>query len=207
MELSSASYVITVIDPASFSIPVNASGFSAYAGGGVVGISDPLLERLITACSTYIQGSDLMSRLVKSQSYGEVRNGNGGTRLMLKNFPVTAVASLAVNGLPVTVRPALSAGGGPGYLFDEISVMVSGWCFPFGYGNVEVSYTAGYATVPADIEQACIDMIGDWFKYRDRIGQLSMGIEGQTISFTNVPIPARAKGVLNGYRAVVPVLA
>jgi hypothetical protein len=62
-----------------------------------------------------------------------------------------------------------------------------------------------YGFVPFDVEQAAVDMIGDWFRYRDRIGQTSMTIEAQSITFTNTAITARAQGVLNQYKRVAPV--
>jgi hypothetical protein len=62
-----------------------------------------------------------------------------------------------------------------------------------------------YGYVPFDVEQAAVDMIGDWFRYRDRIGQTSMAIEQQSITFTNTAITARAQGVLNQYKRVTPI--
>ncbi len=183
-----------------------------------------------------------------------------------------------MNGLPIPVRavlaPQMTYQQAGGYVFDDISVMLSGYAFVYGYQNVMLQYAAGflisdeaqtipadpgpyvlttmarwsagdrgvtyaatgvalvkvtgapnvgeyavddsvytfnaldtglgvlisYAYVPFDIEQAVIDMVGDWFKYKDRIGELSKGIEGQTISFTNTAITSRAQGVLNQYK-------
>ena len=68
-----------------------------------------------------------------------------------------------------------------------------------------VQVAISYAMVPAELEQACVDMIGDWFRYKDRTGKLSEGIEGQTITFVNTAIPARTQGVLNQYKKVAPV--
>jgi len=202
--------------------------------------------------------------------------------MMLKNFPVTSVASLSIDGVTVPPRAPLAlpqtAASWSGYVFDDVRLMLSGWTFCRGFNNVAVAYAAGflvsneaqtipatspytlatlahwnagdrgvtyangtalvavigapgvgqyavdadglytfnaadagaavlisYGYVPSDIEQAAIDMIGDWFVYRSRIGKLSEAIEGQSITFTNQGITARAQGVLNQYRSVAPI--
>jgi hypothetical protein len=64
-----------------------------------------------------------------------------------------------------------------------------------------------YACVPYDVEQACIDTMGDWFKYRERIGVTSKSIDGQSISltnFTNTGLPVRARDALQQYKRVAP---
>ena len=82
---------------------------------------------------------------------------------------------------------------------------VSGSVYTFAAADAGKTVAISYAYVPQDVEQAAVDMIGDWFRYRSRIGKLSEGIESQTITFTNQPITARAQGVLNQYRKVSPI--
>lgn len=193
-------------DPRDLTTLANLKGWLYEAGVTTPTATDTLLERLITACSVFMQGDNQIGYPIASASYNETRNGTGGTRMLLRRSPVTAVSLVSIDGVSISARLPLANGGYYGYIFDDISVMVCGGIFfPRGYGNVVFGYTAGYPVTPPDLEQACIDIIGDWFKYKDRIGQLSMGIEGQTISFTNVPITARAKGVINNYRQVVPI--
>ncbi len=169
--------------------------------------TESMLSRLISAASNYMQ--TWMSRTIALQSYSEVRNGINGNRIVLKESPIVSVQSLNINGTVVPVRPPLGPGASIpppwGYVNDDISIMLTGYRFCQGYQNIYVVYTAGYATTPPDIEQACIDLIGDWFKYRDRIGKASEGIEGQTISFLNPAISARALGVMQTYKRVYPV--
>lgn len=279
--LNGNEYPITVIDQKSFSIPADTFALPAYTSGGLVGVSDSLLQRLISACSAYIQS--VLNRTIASATYNETRDGQGATQMMLRNYPVTAVHSVSVSGVAIPARPAyqpVTTGSYlGGYTFNQTMLQLSGWYFCRGYSNVQVSYDAGflisdepqtipgtapyvlttlarwnagdrgvtyadgtplaaqpfgaalaqgqysvdangvyyfaaadagagvlisYAMVPFDVEQAAIDMIGDWFKYRERIGQLSMGIEQQTVSFTNTPMTARAQGVIQQYKRVAP---
>lgn len=162
--------------------------------------SDELLKRLISACSAHIQS--WLNRIIAEQDYVETRDGTGQSVLLMKQLPVRYVSKVVVNGLSV---PARTDGGGYGYSHDERSVALTGAVFPRGYNNVTVTYTAGYCHIPYDIEQAAIDTIGDWFRYRDRVGKTSEAIEGQSISFVNVGIPARSQSVLNQYRNVAPL--
>lgn len=202
-------WTITVLSPTTFSIPFDSTAAGTYTSGAIVGITDPLLSRLITAASTAIQS--WLNRTIASAEYTEYRDGQNMPQMMLQNYPVTAVQSLTVQGLAIQPRPpygpdVTSANFG-GYVFDANRIMLSGYRFPRGFQNVVVQYTAGYATTPTDVEQACIDIIGDWFKYRERIGLSSMGIEGQSVSFDRFlhgQMPSRAQMILNQYKRVAP---
>ena len=57
-----------------------------------------------------------------------------------------------------------------------------------------VSYTAGYATVPAGVQQAVTELVGEAFRRRDRIGQTSKSLGGQeTTSFLAAEMNATVK--------------
>lgn len=112
--------------------------------------------------------------------------GDRGVVYSANNAPLTQVTSGPVAGQ---------------YSIDSNGV------YTFSAADAGVSVQISYSYVPFDVEQAAVDMIGDWFKYRSRIGVLSESIEQQTITFTNQSITARAQGILNQYRRVFPVAA
>ena len=278
-QLNGTSWPITIIDPLNFSIPVDSTGYGVYTGAGYVGISDPLLQRLISACSAFIQS--WLNRTIASATYVSRVNGQGMSSLVMPNYPITAVTALSVGPLSVPARGPYAVAGVPstqnlaGFTFDDISIYLSGYSFAYGFQNVMVNYDAGflipnelqtipatapyvcttmarwaasdrgvayasngvalvkvaaspaqgqysvagsvytfnaadaglgvlisYGYVPFDLEQACIDMIGDWFKYQARIGVLTQAIEQQTITFVNAALPARTLGVLQQYKRV-----
>jgi len=171
--------------------------------------NDALLSRLISSASQFAES--WCSRQFNVATYTENRNGLGGTVMMLLNQPITAVTSVTINGIMIPPQPPFSAtftstGGVPGgYVFDDKRIMLYGWSFCRGFQNVQIVYTAGFATAPYDLEQAVIDIVGEWFKYRDRIGKVSEGIEGQAIMFTQAQVPPRALAVLQTYRQVTPI--
>src|SRR5690349_8883351 len=75
---------------------------------------DPILSRQITATSADFMRSTNRPDLLTAQ-YTEVRNGDGGARMILYHWPITAITSLAVNG--VTVAPSADKIA-PGFYFD-----------------------------------------------------------------------------------------
>ncbi len=162
---------------------------------------DALLGRLITAASQFIQS--WINATIAQAGYSETRNGNGGTLLFLRNRPVTAVASVLVDG--VAIAASNPAPMGAGFLFDDNAIYLKGYAFSKGAQNITVQYTAGYATTPPELEQACIALVCLRYKERDRIGQASKSLAGESASFQPKDMPPDVATVLDQYRNLVPV--
>ena len=65
--------------------------------------------------------------------------------------------------------------------------------------NVLISY--GY--VPAPLGQACVQLVGEWYRYRGRIGQKSTSLDGkETASFDNSMLTDSIKMIIQPYRRV-----
>ena len=158
---------------------------------------DALLTRVITAASQYIQS--WLGRQIASQSYTETRDGAGGRKLVLANAPVTAVATLSIDGIAIPMASSPSAAG---YVFSATTIYLQSYLFTPGYQNVAVAYTAGYAVTPPELEQACIELVSLRYKERDRIGQVSKNLSGETISFTQKDVPADVETVLEQYKRI-----
>ncbi|MEP7299158.1 MAG: head-tail connector protein [Burkholderiales bacterium] len=161
---------------------------------------DALLTRMIEAASAFIE--TWLGRKILSANYVETRDGALGTRLITRNYPVTAVASVVSDGITIPLAASVSEHG---YVFWPWGLALRGHGFTRGYGNVVISYTAGYASVPADIEQACCELVGLRYKERDRIGFVSKTLAGETVTFSTKDMSASIKTTLQGYKAVVPV--
>ncbi|HTH96016.1 MAG TPA: phage head-tail connector protein [Stellaceae bacterium] len=160
---------------------------------------DDLLGRLITAVSTGIV--TWLGRQILSADYQETRDGTGGRTLAFIQAPVSAVASLTIDDRPI---PAAADAHSPGYLFSASRLSLLGYRFRPGLGNVQISYTAGYPAVPADIAQACIQLVAMRYRERDRIGLVSKGLGGETTSFVQAAMPQDVAAVLQRYRRVAP---
>jgi hypothetical protein len=166
--------------------------------------SDPLLTQLISAASAFVRS--YLSRDLSQQSYVEVYDGNAGNTLMVRQSPITAVASIAFAGRTITAA-ADPTNPTSGILFSGRRITIIGDSFVYGL-PVVVTYTAGFATIPADIKQAVTELVGERFKVKDRIGQNSKSMGGQAsevISFSTADMNAFVKTTLAQYRAVAPV--
>jgi len=162
---------------------------------------DDLLTRLITAVSGFI--GTYLSRNLLTASYTETRNGNDQVTLPLVNRPVTAVSSLTINGVVINAAPPLVANAPVqfGYLFDDKVVYLAGWCFKKGFQNIVISYTAGYATVPLEVEQAAIELVCRKYRYKKRIGLVSEAMkDGGTMTYSLKDMDEDTRTILNAYR-------
>lgn len=162
---------------------------------------DTLIARLVTSCSTWIE--DVTSRRFTSQSYSEIRDGTGGQELMLAGRPVQSMTSLLVDTVPV---PAQAAVGQPGYFLVGDLLCLEGYAFSRGRKNVRVTYTGGFASTPADLEQACIEMVVSAYNRGSRGPDLeSRGAQGQSHTWSLEDMPDSVRKVINRYSTVVPV--
>lgn len=158
---------------------------------------DALLNSLITAISVGVTnriGRDLLLK----QTTDKI-DGNGKNRIMFPSWPVTAVASVLINGRNV---PAATSFEGYGYRFDTRMLILNGDWFHPGIRNVELSYTAGYATPPADIAQVCTKLVAAKYKERDWLGFRSKSLAGETVIFDDVELSDSVRSVLLDYQKV-----
>lgn len=158
---------------------------------------DALLTRLVSAVSTAVQNR--LNRTIASTGYTETRNGNGRVALQLTNYPVTAVASVTVDTTVIAARTAPTAAG---FTFDERLVYLQGYCFTKGQQNVAISYTAGYAATPLDLEQATIEICALKYQSRTRIGLGSKGLAGETTTFLK-DVPPDLLVMIDQYKRVL----
>lgn len=159
---------------------------------------DVLLARLITAASGYI--GTWLGRTLGIASYTEIRDGTGGQRLGFRHTPAQAVQSVIVDGMAIS--PSAGAPQ-PGYLFDDRVMTLIGHRFTRGESNVVLAYTAGFTATPAELEQACIELVGLRYRERDHIGQSSKGLGGETVSFSEKDMSDDIKTILTAYRRVI----
>jgi hypothetical protein len=82
------------------------------------------------------------------------------------------------------------------------------WDFPVGYNTVVVAYTAGYATTPLDVAQACIELVALRYRERTRIGEVSRSLGGaETVSYSQKDMSDGTRTLLQQYRLVAPIVA
>ncbi len=188
----------------------------AYLGlPSAANAADSVLLSLLTGYSAMIE--NYCSRTFASQVYPELRDGTGRNRLVLINYPVTAVSAVVIDGVPKTFVPAsdaFTAGiRNTDLLYGDGRILrYNGGCFSRGDANILVTYTAGYPVtaiagppaesvvqVPPDLAQACIELAALRYKGRDWIGFNSKSLAGETVSFDNKTMPSSVKTILGPY--------
>ena len=172
--------------------------------------SDAALTSLVSATSEdflrAIERTDLLTA-----NYTEVREGDGGPRLALRHWPITAVTSLTIANAVVTASADQIA---PGWYFDQTldpehqnQLYLAGLDFTDG-AVISLSYAAGYLVPPLDIAQAVIEWAADRFKGRPGAlisSQREAG--GEHVAYDKEgPMPATTEAVADRYRRTWPSL-
>ena len=180
---------------------------------------DGLLTRLITAASQFIQ--TWLNRQIAAQDWIEVRDGLGSgpgdIRYQFAAFPVSAVSRVVVDGVNIPPIPASAPdrsgiavvstfAAQAGYLFTPTQLVIRGYPVPRKAGCVTLQYTAGYAVIPPDLAQACIELVALRYRERSRIGEVARAIGGgETVSYSQKDMSDAIKTLIQQYRAVAPV--
>ena len=195
------------------------------------GTDAALIQSAITAFSQFVLTYTGRTNLNSSASYLEVYSGSGSEILFLRNYPVTAVSSLAIDGVPIPQSTAVNL---PGWVIDTSgsqaaialrssgrqTIQFSQWspgqwggngnapplgyrpfCFTEGIMNVEISYTAGYASTPLDLQQAATQLVAAKYRSRQWIEQTSQMQPGVgTTAYSKLAIPADVQEIIDRYR-------
>jgi hypothetical protein len=165
------------------------------------------LEALINRASSLIE--KYIGRSIKSATYIEEYDGNHTGMIALKNYPLTAITSVE------TITGEI---GDPDYDSldtDEYSLLnkdTDSYSQPgiiriarryMGHDRYRITYTAGYATVPEDLKQACVDLCGFLSGSAKSSGVKSETLGEYSITYGNTGDPITSSGikfVLDMYR-------
>ena len=125
-------------------------------------------------------------------------DGNDSDRLLPRQFPIISVAGVSIDNVPIQQATTSVTAG---FLWDGRRILLRGFRFCRGLQNVQLSYSAGYPSVPLDLKQAAIEAFALTYRQRVRIGEKSNSMGGQvTIAFDMSDIPPRSMAVFSQYR-------
>ncbi len=163
---------------------------------------DATLQSLITNGSlqilTYLNRAHILASVIGTLN--ETHDGNGSDRLLPRMFPIIGVSSVMIGGVPI---PQATAPILPGFLFDVRRILLRGFAFNIGVQNIQLTYTAGYSSVPLDLKQAAVETFALAYRQRAHIGEKSNSMGGQvTMAFDMTDIPLRAMSVFAQYKRV-----
>lgn len=120
-----------------------------------------LLASLITAAGDMIEKE--CRRTFAATTYTKQKcDGNGLSYLYADNFPITALSAIYVLEDDDTETTMASTNfeyeANTGEIRFKRNSSAAYAVFPAGWQNIEVSYTAGFATVPALVQEACAQL-------------------------------------------------
>lgn len=165
---------------------------------------DALIASLILSCSQEI--ISYLNRNIESEFYEDIVSGNGKNTLTMKNWPITTVTAVQIGQFSYN-EIQKSDFTSTGVKVKGRQLIAQGFKFEKGEDNIFIGYVAGYDEVPADIQQACNELINHRMKNErgDRQGVSSKSLAGETISFSHRSWPESVKTVLNNYVDRIPV--
>lgn len=169
-------------------------------------VTDAIIQALITAASSFFyKMTGLAKTAFAATSYTDFYNGpQEGHTLMLRNSPITAVASVTINGVAI---PASSDGIQAGFVFDDVQVYLIGYHFCGGFQNVKVGYTAGLTAVPPEVELNVRDWVLLSYRQIKNKGERSTTIQGSTAAHDLSPVPPMMQKVIDTYNDKFPNLS
>ena len=155
---------------------------------------DQLLARLITAASRQIE--IYCRRSFDIRACTETLDGNASDILFLANTPLVSVASVSIDG--EALAPAEYKA------YDEYIRLVDRVFAP-GLRNVAIDYSAGLYTPgtdspPADLEDACIQLVSFKYTLRGAEALERREVNQVTDSFAAMAIPLSVALTLDKYR-------
>ncbi len=171
------------------------------------------LQQLISAASGLICRYTGRSTFAPT-AYADTYDGNGKNWMLLRQWPVISITSIALTEWGSTTSINVSD---PTQFQLEAPIPVGGnqrltltatpyAVFPRGRGNVQIAYQAGWTTIPYEVVQACVEIAGEAYQRRNRIGQVSVTSQGQTtVSFSQRDMPAPVAQSLQPYIRRVPI--
>ncbi len=154
-------------------------------------VDDEKLEGLINACSTAIE--DYCKRKFKEQTLTEEYDGTGNKYLLLDQYPVKSITSVAIDD--ITIDPTgYKINKKTGNLIRKNSYWVKGDI------NITVTYTAGLTEIPAPLELACKHFVMSFFKAD--VASFSTTFSDGFV-FKPEALPAQVKALVTPYKKVV----
>jgi uncharacterized phiE125 gp8 family phage protein len=174
---------------------------------------DTVLTMLINQATGSIE-TFCKRRLLRQTYTNEIYDGTGSDTIVLRNFPVTAVAKLEVN-----------VSGDASQSWEEIDTnlyvsyedgrIVTGGCFKEGPKLYRVTYTAGYLidfsqenvpashNLPTEIEYACLKMVGAMLNTRSSEGLDSVKTGDLSMSFrAEIDKDKELQNILGQYQGI-----
>lgn len=158
-------------------------------------LQDARIELFINAASEKIERYTNRT-LVSQGTIAELQHGRRENILLLKQWPVIAVSEVSIDYTAAHTAPANVVLASDYTVSDDSnSLLLINSTFPVGFNNIKVSYTAGYVTVPSDLELAALWLV-EWFylmRTRGDMGRKTISKGGESVGVLDAMPPMIAE--------------
>ena len=189
---------------------------------------DSIIQGYITNWSQAVLNETGIASFSQVQQFTETRNGNGNYQMFTRNRPIVNVAAVTVSGVAI---PAAGVWPSWGYFVsdDQRSIWIRQAGSPVGFsyaaspnnripstpgfsrgvGNVVLTYNAGFAAVPNDLEIASRRMIAVYYKRKQTLDLSSeaeaAGGTTATTKYRDWKVPPEVACVVDFYRRLAVI--
>lgn len=178
----------------------------AQAAEQLTSVASTRLTSLIASASAAIERH--CNRRFVSQSFTETHDGDGASELILEHFPLISLTSVTIiedDGTEVAIAATeFRTKAGVGLIrFKPDSTAAYRW-FPEGFQNVRIVQTAGFASVPEDVQEACVLLVAALYAgERKDAGVSSEKLGDYSVTLRDLAagtMPENVKSLLSSYR-------
>jgi hypothetical protein len=160
-------------------------------------IDNDLIEDLINRITQFFHGYCGTPQF-KSKVYTEYYDGDGYTSLFIHNYPIISITSMNDDsdwgfGNDTLISSSTYR------IVDEMYIVLKDYSFTKGTQNIKVVYTAGYETIPRDLNLACIKEVVRAYKNRKAPDEIFTTIEGNQVTRVQKGLLEDTTQVLNSY--------
>lgn len=162
------------------------------------------LELFINAATARIES--MTDRLLKERTITEVRSGRRNNIIVLRQWPVTAIASVKVDTNSVFSADSALSADDYQIADDQTSVQIKNQVFSSGTNNIQIVYTAGYNTTDhlgqlADLEIATLWMVEWFYRHRERgdMGRSSKSKGDESVGIL-IDMPPMIEALIKDYK-------
>lgn len=161
---------------------------------------DSIVEFCINAASQEIESDT--NRKLKAQAITEYQHGRNGNIIVLREWPINSITSLSIDQSALFTDPATLIDADDYRISDDLnSIVMINRTLPNGFNNIKIIYNAGYASVPSDIENACLWLTTYYYMMRQNqdIGRTSKGKGDESVTILQ-QAPGVVKDAINRYK-------
>jgi hypothetical protein len=163
--------------------------------------SDDALTHVVSAASAFVES--YCQRKFNSDTYTEYHDGTDAETLNLNQFPIISVTGVYEGGSAVSLVTGVDPYANPQpeiVIYQEEGKLVRPFSSFFGYRRYyKVIYVAGYATIPADLVDATLNVAALMLREKDRVGIAMKQGSSQTVQFVR-SLPETTQRTLERYR-------